>query len=603
MRGTFQALVCLLAVACACTPAPGAPAPVEAWQTDGEITSWLGSEPDTIDPQKASFHGEASVIGMVYEALLTYDPTTLALIPAAARALPEISADGLTYTYRLRGGLTYSDGAPLTAGDFSFAWRRLCDPNTAGEFAFVAYPIAGCEKLNELDPRRTPASELEAARNALGVRATDAVTLEFHLTKPAPQFMQATALWVGSPVRERDVSAGGGWTDPTTYIGNGPFTLAKWEHNVKLVFERNERYREPVRLKRWTKIVSDDAMTMRAAYEEGRLDILPVAPRTDDERETLLIRDDLVRRLGSCTFYVGFNTQRAPFDDPLVRLAFAKALDKEDFARSIERTGRAAASLIPHGQPGHAHEDTAQAFDPAEARRLLAASRYGAPRDGLIGGIPIRFTISQSQRNQARVTWAIAQWLANLGIPVELDVVVNGWGQLIKRPQQLPQMYMSGWCADFPDPQNWLDQFHTQERPNRLFFSNAAFDALIDRAGAERDPAARDQLYQSASFVLSRSAPAAYLDWSELWTLVRPDVRGYAASSFDWDFAQFSLRTIYRHGSTVLVSKDSGSGGERGAFAERRGECHGADRHQPKTRGCDDQHRTSDRGRRTGDRE
>lgn len=553
MRLWFALLACSLIIGCVSTPAPRA----EPWLTDGEITTPQGGEPDTIDPQLASFLGEASVIGMVFEPLLTYDPGSLKLIPAAARALPEVSADGRVYTYRLRSGLTYSDGAPLTAGDFAFAWIRLCDPITHSPFAFIGYPIAGCEAWNAKDAPREPAASLAALRASLGIRAVDGLTLEFTLSKPAAHFPQATALWVGSPVRERDLQTSRppavparphAWTEPPTYIGNGPFRLTEWKHGERLVFERNDRHWSPARLRQWTKVIISEPAVARAAYEEGRLDAVRVTPIDDVDREALLARPDLVRTLGPCTTYIGFNTQRAPFDDPLVRLAFAKSLDREELARSVDRTGRAAVSLVPHAQAGHAHEDRVQAFDPAEARRLLAASSYGLPVGGQLGQAPLSFTIRSSPRNIARVQWAISQWKAYLGVDVKFDPVDAsvGWGWR-RGPQIQPQLYLLGWCQDYPDGQDWYSTvFRSGSTVTRTNFSNAAFDAIVDRADAVLDPDDRERLYQLASFILSRSAPVAFLGWSETWTLVRPEVRDHRLSAFDWDFAQFSLSTVYR---------------------------------------------------------
>jgi len=549
MRFWSGLLGCLLVAGCASVPGPRG----EPWLTDSEIVTSISSEPETIDPQKASFVSEASLVSMVFEPLLTYDPGGLQLQPAAARALPDVSPDGRVYTYRLRPGLVYSDGAPLTAADFAFAWLRLCDPRTRGGSSFVAYPIAGCEAWNQLDPQKESVDRHDAMRRAVGIRAVDLVTLEFTLTKPAAHFPQATALWIGAPVRSRDVPAwptwnGQEWTVPATYIGNGPFRLVEWKHSERLVFERNERYRAPARARKWTKVIITEPAVARTAYEHRELDAVRVTPRDDTDREALLARPDLVRSLGPCTTYIGFNTQRAPFDDPLVRLAFAKSLDREEMVRTIDRTGRAAVSLVPHLQPGHAHEDRTQAFDPAEAQRLLAASKYGAPVSGQLGAAPLTFTVRQSPINAARTKWAIAQWKAFLGVDVRYDPIDAsthvGWRRVA---QDQPQLYLLGWCEDFPDGQNWYSTlFRSDSTVTRTGFSNAAFDAVIDRADVTGDPTERERLYQSASFILSRSAPGAILGWSEVWTLVRPDVRGHQVSSFDWDFAQFSLSTVYR---------------------------------------------------------
>lgn len=551
MAKLFATLACLL-LATSCAALPSAPAPAtELWKTDTELVTAIG-EPDVVDPQLSSFASEGAIVGMLYEPLLSWDPASLAIVPAAARSLPSVSADGRVYTYTLRSGLTYSDGRPLTAQRFVDAFVRLCDPATGAEYAFLAYPIRGCMAWNTMDPKKSAIPDLDVARGALGVRALDDLTVEFTLDQPFAAFTQATALWIGSPVRLEDLGA-----PPanayrpvglTRLIGNGPFVLKEWIKGDRLIFERNDRYRLPVRLSRWTKRIVPDPQTQRAMYETGGIDAVAVFPRDDADRDALLARRDVDRMLGSCTRYVGFNVDRPPFDDAKVRLAFAKALDKEDYARSIESTGRPAASLIVHAQPGHAHDDRVQQFDPAEARRLLAASKYGAPVDGKIGGIDLRFAFSASpsNRNAQRVKWIVGQWLSSLAVNVRLDPIdPNTFGGGWKGPFASPQLYLKGWCADYPDGQAWDSVlFRSSSAAQRTHFSDKGFDALVDQADVERDPLTRQALYERAGRILSAAAPGAWLTWSETWWLVRPELRGYEQSSFDWDFGQFSLARI-----------------------------------------------------------
>lgn len=546
MRRTFTALACLLVVsACGVVPRPVA---ADSWKTDSELVTNIGYEPETIDPQKASFASEIQAAMMVYEPLLTHDPATLTLMPAAARALPDVSTDGRVYTYRLRPGLTYSDGAPLTAERFANAWRRLCDPRSGGDFAFLAYLIVGCEKLNLLDRARASAAEFEAGRSLLGVRAVDDVTIEFTLREPAAHFPQITTLWIGAPVREEYVERGHpNWTELERYVGNGPYRLVEWKHQQRMVFQRSEHYRSPVRLLRWTKVMIPDADVARHAYDEGRLDVLSVIPRTDAEREELLARSDLRRAPGPCTFYVAFNTTVAPFDDERVRLAFAKALDKEEYARTVERAARAAPSLVPHGQPAHAHEDRIQMFDPVEARRLLAGSGYGAPRQGQLG-VSIRVRFNANARQPQRAEWLIAQWRANLGVDIIPDPIpAGGYGGLFKRVDA-PQVSVMSWCQDYPDGEAWYGTLFrkTGIASSRTQFEDPALATLIEQAERERDPFERQRLYERASDQASRTASVAWLAWSENWLLVRPEVRGYELTSFDSDFAQFALARVYR---------------------------------------------------------
>ena len=522
----------LLLVACllaGCEQA--APPPPDPVDPDGTITTTT-LEPETIDPQVGSFANEVAQVLMVYEPLLTYDPKTLRPIPAAARELPAVSEDGLRVTFTLRNGLTYSDGAPLTAGDFASAWVRLCDPETHSEYAFTGYVIAGCEAWNTMDPKRADLDQLQRAKDAVGVRATDDLHVAFTLTRPAPYFLAVAALWVGVPTRASDVATGSGWTEPATYIGNGPFKLVEWAHHTKLVFERNPRYRAPARLKRWTKLVVTDAAVARQAFANGELDVAPA-----------LTDPGAVDAPPGPTFYIGFNTVRPPFDDPAVRLAFARALDRAAFAgEMLEPPGVPTESLIAAGLPGSDPLDHTQSFDPLAARALLASSRYATDLP------PIRFTYLRRSVPTARLaTWAVAQWAVNLGVTVLDDPIADcGFCQLVKKPQTQPQLFSLGWVPDYPDPQDLLTTiFHSSSRITRTGYRSDEFDALVARADVERDPSRRTDLYRRAQRVLTRDAPVAFLYSTRLRYLVSPRLRGYTLSAMDWEFGQFTLATMY----------------------------------------------------------
>lgn len=493
----------------------------------------MAGEPDTIDPQRESFPSEIAQTMMVFEPLLTFDPKTLVPIPAAARALPAVSDDGLTVTFTLRDGLTYSDGAPVTGADFIYSWIRLCDPSVAGDYAFVGYVISGCDRLNNMDPKKSPAADLAAARAAMGVAAPDPTHVVFTLTRPAPYFLAIAALWVGVPVRASDVAVGGDrWTEPRTFVGNGPFRLTEWTHNERMVFERNDRYRAPAKLERWTKQIIPESGVATAAFRNGELDLAPAGQAPD-----------ALTAPGSCTYYIGFNTRLPPFDDPTIRVAFAKTLDRDDLLRGASgAVGVPALSLIPQGVPGSDGSDQAQSFDPPAARALVAASRYGTRMP------PIRFTyVDRSASPQAGYAkWAIAQWAAGLGIAVSPDPRSPFGGQLIKTQEATPQLFVLGWCSDYPDPYDWLSTiFHTGSTVTHIGYSSVDFDSLVDRADVERDPAKRLDLYRRAQRVLTKDAPAAFLYSTEQRWLVSSRLRGYMLTASDWEFGQFTIATMY----------------------------------------------------------
>ncbi len=546
--GLWSILAMLVAISMVVTACQSSNSPTTgntaAADPNGALNTNTGGEPDTIDPQKESFVNEVAQTMMVFEALMNFDPKTLRPIPGAAKDQPKVSSDGLSYTYTLRDGLKYSDGSALTPKDFAFAFARLCDPNTAGEYAFTGYVIVGCEDYNNLDPKKATPAELAAAKAKLGI-TTDATSITFKLTEQAPYFNSIAALWVGVPSRESDVTKGGDkWTEPATFIGNGPFKLTEWKHNEKMVFERNDNYRGPVaKIKTWTKVMINEGAVAFAAYRNNELDAVGVAAedlRTVDSDAEL--KAQLRDVPGSCTFYYGFNAKRAPFTDAKVRLAFAQAFDRAAFITDVQKVGVAAESFIPPGLPGYDKDDHAQKFDPAAAKASLAASSF-AGKPELQG---IKFTYSASARAKTRIEWAQQQWKTNLGIDVTPDPVDRTtFSQLVKKAETTPLLFSLGWCADYPDQQDWLTTvFISNSTVTRTGYNSPDFDKLVKAGDKEPDAAKRDTTYQQASRLLSKDAPVAFLYYSATKYLLKPYVKGVTDTALDFEIGIFDMTNI-----------------------------------------------------------
>ena len=550
-RTGMGSLLVLLAIASllisACSQAPsstGTTTGTAAGDADpnGVITLNMGSEPDTIDPQKASFVNEIGQASFVFEGLMTFDTATSKAIPGAAAAAPTLSADGLKYTFTLRDGLKYSDGTPLTAKNFEYGFLRGCDPAAAGDYAFVLYIIVGCEAYNHVDTKAATPAELAAARAKVGVKATGDKTIEFTLTDPAPYFVPITALWQGWPVREADITKGGDkWTEPATYIGNGPYKLTEWKHNEKMVFERNDNYRKKMQVKTINKVMINESAVAFAAYRNNELDITGVGPtdlRTVEGDADL--KSQVVDVGGSCTFYYGFNVRRPPFDDVNVRMAFAKSFDRTAFVKDVQQgIGKAAdGGFIPPGFPGYDNTDTEQKYDVAAAKALLEKASP-ASKAGLTG---LKYTFSSSATNKARAEWAQGQWKTNLGVTIELDPVQStAFTALFKKGQDSPQLFFLGWCADFPDQQNWHSTvFATNGISSaRTGYSSKAFDDLTKAADKEADAAKRDATYNQAGKQLSKDASAAWVYYDQTKFLVKPWLKGITPNPIDYGIPGF----------------------------------------------------------------
>jgi len=546
--GLWSILVMLVAVSMIVTACQGgqgnnAASNAAAVDPNGELNTNTGGEPDTIDPQKESFVNEVAQTMMVFEALMAFDPKTLKPIPGAAKDQPKVSSDGLSYTYTLRDGLKYSDGSALSVKDYAFGFARLCDPNVAGDYAFTGYVIAGCEDYNGMDPKKATPAELAAAKAKLGI-TTSGNDITFKLVEQAPYFNAIAALWVGVPARESDVTKGGDkWTEPTTFIGNGAFKLTEWKHNEKMVYERNDNYRNPAKLKKWTKVMINEGAVAFAAYRNNELDAVGVAAedlRTVDSDADLKAQ---VRDVpGSCTFYYGFNTQKAPFTDPKVRLAFSKSFDRTAFINDVQKIGAPAESFMPPGLPGYDKDDHTQKFDVTAAKAALASSTF-AGKPELTG---IKFTYSSSARNKTRIEWAQQQWKTNLGVDVTPDPVDRTtYTQLVKSPATTPALFLLGWCADYPDQQDWLTTvFISNSTVTHVGWKNTQYDTLVKQADKEPDTKKRDDTYLQAQKILTAEAPVAFLYFSTTKYLLKPYVHGVTDTALDFEIGIMDMTHI-----------------------------------------------------------
>ena len=549
--GAARIFVALLFTA-ACTSAPAGPGATDA-DPNGEITTPVQKIPDGIDPLFTGTFEQVRHVSMLFEALITFDAKTLAPIPAAARDLPRISADGLTYTFTLRDGLTYSDGSSLTAKDFAFAFSRNCVPGLAPGL-LLGRLIVGCDAIRRLDPKKTSSGDLAAVRTGLGVKAASDTELVVTLIELAPYFVALASLPNTFPVREADVArAGDAYGTPqavSALVGNGPFRLVEWTPDQRLVFERNERYRSPAKLKRWTKVVVPLDVAL-AAYRNGEIDLFGGVPssRVASVAENLAVIDadpelraQIVHAPAAITDYFVLNVSRPPFTDRRVRQAFAKAIDRDEQTREFLTFSAPARSLVPPGRPGHDPGDSFQTFDPAQARELLRSSSFaGRPE---LSTIKIVFP-QPSTRTPAE--FLQQQLKKHLGIEVTLELVDPAtMADLMKAPTTTPHIRFNRHGESFPDPAAWFTAFSSASGSAReVGYRNAEVDALLGDASRELDPQRRAGLYGRASRILSEDVVAIWFIWQENTYLRKPRVKGMTDSARDVEYGQSRFTEIY----------------------------------------------------------
>ncbi len=493
----------------------------------------LATYPDNLDPQAASFVNEIANIQMVYQPLVTIGPD-LKPAPGAAESWT-VSDDGLTYTFKLKDA-KYSDGQPVTAKNFEYAWKRAADPAVGGEYAAQTYLIEGAEAYNTADVKTTSAADLQKLRDAMAVKAVDDKTLQIKLTKPAAFFPYIASLWIGYPVRQDVIEKCGEnwWAKAECHIGNGPYKMTGLAEKQYTRFAPNPNWTGP-------KVENDgieyryinDSKVAYEAYKNGELDIIGLA--AEDLAATkadAVLSKEINQYPGNCTYALQFNMTKDPFKTPESRTAAGQAFDRETYVKQIlQGIGQPTTSWLSPDTPGFQKDAGANLkFDPAQAKANWA--KAGSPPE-------MKLTYSSSPRNKTRFEFIADQFQKNLGTKVTLDPVeATTYTALTKDVSTSPPIFVLGWCFDYPDPQNWLSVVFRSDTgfAKRVGWKNADYDKLVDQADAEKDPAKRTQLYNQAENLLLTQAAIAPLWGNQNSYLIRPYVQTGKKTSMDADF-------------------------------------------------------------------
>jgi len=416
---------------------------------------------------------------------------------------------------------------------------------------FTEYAVTTCADKDGNTKTITEAKALDLAklRDGVGVKAVDDNTLTIELVNPAPYFLSMAALWIGVPVREDDAANVQDLVTgvPEHFIGNGPFMLTEHEQGTKATWEANPNYQGPlgpVKLKGIEMAMIADSAVAFQAYKNGELDIGGVAPEDlAAVQGDAALSKEVVDLPGSCTFYLGFNVNKPPFDNVKVRQAFAQAFDRDAWVRDVfSGLGAPTQTFIPPGFPGYEKSDQWK-FDPAAAKQSLADAGFAD-----LTKLPeIKLTFSSSARNKVRFEWVANQIKQNLGVDAKLDPVdPTAYTALVKDPKTTPQMFYLGWCADYPDPQDWLTLvFKTGgSASGRIGWADKQFDDLVTKADIEPDAAKRADLYAQAQKLLIDEAPVAFTSNDINKALVKPYVKGVKVTPLDYIPGFFNLPNL-----------------------------------------------------------
>lgn len=478
-------------------------------QKDFDLVVNFASEPTTIDPALNSAVDGAVMIQHSFEGLYKWvdDGEGNAKLALGQAKDVKVSDDGLVWTFTLRDDIFWSDHTeenpkPVTANDFVYAWQRAVDPATAADYNYMLGMVLNANDIMTVDEATGKALK---DKSELGIKALDEKTLEITLGEKCEYFQEICAFAVALPVRQDMIEqAGDQWTqDPATYIGNGPYKMKEWVHNSYILYVPSETYYDyknlgPSSIKF---ALMDDTNAIYAGFQSKELNFIEEVPA--NEIATLLESGELhvVPYIG--TYYVCFQTQKAPFDDARVREAFTLAIDRDYIVKQITQTGQVPANgFVPAGindakgpsgddfnaVGGGYYDASKEAYEAncEKAKQLLAEAGYPNGE-----GFPVVEYLYNTSENHRLIGEALQNmWQNVLGVTVTLNN--QDWGVFLEtRKNGEYSIARAGWIADYNDPMTFLDQFVTGGGNNDPQYANPAFDAKVAEAKSTADTEAR----------------------------------------------------------------------------------------------------------------
>lgn len=496
----------------------------------GVLLMGNSADPESLDPALATGFSEMRILNALFEGLVRADTKTLEPKPAVAKSW-KISDDGLHYTFFLDPRAKWSDGEPVLARDFVFAWRRALNPSIASEYASMLYSVKNARAIAKGEERDF---------SKLGVRAPDAQTLEVELERPCGYFVSTLYNAVFFPLPQRVLEKFGAdkfpnavWTKPENIVSNGAFVLEKWRINDKVRVAKNPLFRDAdaVKLNAIEFFPISNLNTEDRAFRAGQLHITDsVCPH----RVGNILRENpaILRRapwLG--VYYYLFNTRVKPFDDWRVRKALSLAIDRRAIIDSVLRSGQSEAyAFVPDGCGGmHTSDEIEKSGDVRRARELLAQAGYPDGR-----GFPkIRITYNVSEQHKPIAEAVQNMWRKNLGIEAELYNL--SWpAYLAARRARDFEVARASWVGDFAEPENFLDLFSSGNPLNHSGWKNADFDALLSRASRAKTKSGRLKLLRDAEVLMTSRAPVMPIYFYSKVYLISPMLKNWDSNLLDY---------------------------------------------------------------------
>ena len=487
-----------------------------------------GAEPKTLDPQRATGVTENRIISALIEGLIAYHPTDDNLPEPGVAESWEHSADYSQWIFRLREDARWSNGDPVTAGDFVYSYERMLNPDFTGEYSQMLFVMRNARAYNNGELR-----DFEQ----VGIRAVDDRTLEIDLVGPMPFFLNMLKHYSWFPVHRPTIEAHGGkfdmsgeWTLPGNFVGNGPFVLDEWRPNQYLRVVESPTYwdRERMQLKAIYFYPVEDDNTEKRMFDSGLLHITGTVP-TNDIQAIKRSRPEILNidpYLG--TYFYRLNVTRAPLDNPLVRKALSYAIDRRAIVERVSMGDQTPTyAYVPPGFLGYPSLEVLR-YDPEYARQLLAEAGYPGGE-----GFPSLYLLFNTSEGHRKIAEAIvAMWNVNLGINMQLEN--KEWRVYLDAQTHLNyDVSRAGWIGDYMDPITFLEMFTTGNGNNDTGWGHPRYDELIDGAFRSESEEEHFDKLLAAETLLLEELPIVPIYWYTRIYLMDPRLKGWEPKLLD----------------------------------------------------------------------
>ncbi|WP_453995527.1 peptide ABC transporter substrate-binding protein [Bacillus nitroreducens] len=482
-------------------------------------------EPGSLHPGTAQGTHDSWILEHAFEGLTKKTPEG-EIIPGIAESW-DTSEDGLTWTFKLRGDAKWSNGDPVTAHDFEYAWKYALNPETASTYAYQLYYLEGGEAYNSAEA----GADLEALEAAVGVKAVDDTTLEVKLAQPTPYFVDLTSFYTYYPINKAVQEANPNWyQEADSYVSNGAFKLTEWKHKESMKLAKNENYydRDKINLDEVHFVIIDDENTSWQMYQSDELDL--VYPLPQDVIGQLKAENNPEFQIGSdlAVYYYNLNTEKKPFNNVKIRKALSMAVDRETIVEHVAQGGQLPAySIVPPGIPdvsGDYQENTGKLFEAniEEAKKLL---EEGLAEEGLDKFPAVTLTYNTSEGHKMIAEAVQEMWRKNLGVEITLENV-EFQVKLDREKAGDYEISRAGWVGDYVDPMTFMDLWVTDGPYNDANWSNAEYDKLVNLAKTTMVQEDRMKAMHDAEKILMDEMPVIPIYFYTKPFTVKPHVTG-----------------------------------------------------------------------------